>query len=60
MSLLGIVLVVILILILLGGIGPAIYPGASWPYGYGLGHGGVGLIGVILVILLILALLGRV
>ena len=59
MSMLGLVLVIILILILLGGVGPSIYPGASWPYGYGLGHGGVGIIGIILIVILILALMGR-
>lgn len=60
MSLIGIILVVILILILLGGVGPSIYPGSPWPYAYGLGHGGIGVIGLILIILVVLALTGRI
>lgn len=58
MSLLGLVLVILLVLILAGGLsGP--YIGAPWRYGYGFGHGGVGVIGVILIILLVLLVMGR-
>jgi hypothetical protein len=57
---LGIVLVVILVLVLLGGIGPRFYQGAPWQPGYGFGNGGMGILGVILVVVLILWLLGYV
>ena len=30
-----------------------------WGYGYGFGHGGVGLIGIILIVLIVLLLMGR-
>ena len=59
MSTLGLVLVVILVLALLGGVGPIFYQGAPYSSGYGFGNGGIGVIGVILVIVLILALTGR-
>ena len=59
MSTLGIVLVVILILVLLGGVGPTFYSGAPWGYGYGYGNGGIGIVGVILIVVLILVLSGR-
>ena len=52
----GLILPIIVILLLFGGMG-------SWSpggYGYGMGHGGIGIIGVILVVLLVLMLLGRV
>lgn len=59
MSLVGIILVVILVLVLLGGVGgPYVTP--NWQYGYGLGHGGVGIVGVLLVIVIVLLLLGRI
>ena len=59
MSTLGVVIVVILVLILLGGVGPAFYSGAPWRTGYGGGYGGIGVIGVILIIFLIVALSGH-
>ena len=55
----GLILVILLIIILLGGVGPSIYPGSPWPYGYGAGHYGVGLVGLIVIILVILLLMGR-
>jgi hypothetical protein len=58
MSVLGIVLIVILILVLLGGVGPH-YVGAPWSPGYGFGTGGIGVLGIILIVVLILALMGR-
>jgi hypothetical protein len=57
---LGIVLVVILILVLLGGVGPHFYTGAPWQPGYGFGNRGIGVIGVILIVILILWLMGYV
>jgi hypothetical protein len=59
MSTLGIVLVVILILVLLGGVGPHFYTSAPWQPGYGFGNGGVGIIGVILIVVILLVLMGR-
>jgi hypothetical protein len=59
MSLIGIVLIVVLVLILFGGIGPHFYTGTPWRAGYGFGAGGVSVIGLILIIVLILALSGR-
>ncbi len=59
MSLLGIVLVVILVLVLLGAVGPHVYSGATWQPGYGFGTGGIGVVGVILIIVVILLLSGR-
>ena len=55
---LGIVLVVFLVRVLLGAVGPHFYHSAPWGPGYGWGNGGIGLVGVILVIILILALSG--
>ena len=59
MSPLGLILVVILVIILLGGIGPHFYQGAPWGPGYGFGTGGIGVVGIILIIVLILWLTGR-
>ena len=53
------IVVVILIIILLGGVGPTFYQGAPRGPGYGFGNSGLGVLGVILIIVLILALLGR-
>ena len=54
------ILVIILILaILLGGVGPSFYSGAPWQYGYEGGHGGIGIVGVIVIILVVLLLMGR-
>jgi hypothetical protein len=58
MSPLGIILVVILVLILLGGIGPNIYPGTPWRAGYGFGNGGIGIVGILLIIVVIMLLTG--
>jgi hypothetical protein len=58
MSTLGIVLVVILVLILLGGVGPTFYQGAPWRAGYGYGNGGIGVIGIILIIVVVWLLFG--
>lgn len=52
---LGTVLLVILILALLGGVGPW----APYGYGYGYGHGGAGLVGLLLIVVLILFVTGR-
>jgi hypothetical protein len=46
------ILLIILILILIGGIGPGFGVG-RWPVGYGVGYPGMGLLGVILIVLLI-------
>ncbi len=59
MSILGLVLVVILVLVLLGAVGPHVYTGATWQPGYGFGTGGIGIVGIILIVVLILALSGR-
>ena len=59
MSPLGLILVVILILVLLGGIGPHFYTGAPWRTGYGYSWGGNGVIVVILIIVVILWASGR-
>lgn len=50
----GTILIIFLVLILLGGVGPWGPRG----YGYGFGHGG-GIVGVLVVVLLIYLLLGR-
>jgi hypothetical protein len=50
------ILLVLLVIILLGGIGG---PYLGVPYGYGLGHGGIGVIGIILIVVVILAIMGR-
>jgi hypothetical protein len=57
---LGIVIIVILVLILLGGVGPHYYTAAPWRPGYGGGWGVNGIIGVVLIIVLILILLGHI
>jgi hypothetical protein len=54
MSPLGIILLVVLLIVLLGGTGQV-----GLPYGYGLGHGGIGIIGVLIIILVVMALTGR-
>ena len=59
MSTIGLILVIILIVILLGGVGPHFYSGAPWQPGYGFGNGGIGVVGVILIIVIILLLTGR-
>jgi hypothetical protein len=59
MSTLGLVLLIILIVILLGGVGPHFYQGAPWPAGYGWGNGGIGLIGILLIVVIVLLLTGR-
>jgi Protein of unknown function (DUF3309) len=51
----GLVLLIIFVLILLGGFG---YIGGV-PYGYGAGHGGIGIAGLIVIVLLFLVLTGR-
>jgi Protein of unknown function (DUF3309) len=51
----GTVLLIILVIFLLGGVGPW----APGGVGYGLGNGGIGVIGLILVVVLVLVLLGR-
>ncbi len=58
MSPLGIILLVILVIVLLGGVGPVFYQGAPWRPGYGYGTGGIGVIGVLLIIAVVLLLLG--
>jgi hypothetical protein len=59
MSTLGLIIVVFLIVILFGGIGPHYYTGAPWRPGYGLGWGGNSLIGIVLIIVVVLLLTGR-
>ena len=58
MSPIGIFLVVLLVLILLGGVGPTFYSGTPWRTGYGYGYGGVGVVGILLIILVVWLLLG--
>jgi Protein of unknown function (DUF3309) len=60
MSPLGLILIVILVIVLLGGIGPHFYTGAPWRPGYGFGNGGIGVVGVVLIIVLILWLMDRI
>jgi hypothetical protein len=60
MSPLGWLVVIILIIVLLGGVGPHYYTGMPWRTGYGYSYGGVGVIGVILIIFVILALFGHI
>jgi hypothetical protein len=60
MSPLGLILVVILVIVLLGGIGPHFYTGAPWRPGYGFGNGGISVVGVVLIIVLILWLMDRI
>ena len=51
------ILIVILVLILLGGVGGP-YVGAPWTYGYGWGHGPVGIVGILVIVLLVMLLTG--
>jgi Protein of unknown function (DUF3309) len=60
MSPLGLIIIVILVIVLLGGIGPHFYTGAPWRPGYGFGNGGIGVVGVVLIIVLILWLMDRI
>jgi hypothetical protein len=55
----GLILVIILIVILLGGVGPHFYSGAPWQPGSGFGNGGIGIVGILLIILVVLVLTGR-
>ena len=50
----GLILNNLLIILLLGG-----FSGRFGGYGYGFGHGGIGILGVILIVLLVLLLMGR-
>lgn len=59
MSPLGLILLLILIVILLGGIGPHFYQGAPWGPGYGWGNGGIGVVGILIIVLIVLLLTGR-
>ena len=59
MSPLGLILLIILIVVLLGGIGPHFYSGAPWRPGYGWGTPGIGIVGILLIILIVLLLSGR-
>jgi hypothetical protein len=56
---LGTLLIIILIIILIGGVGPHFYSGAPWQPGYGFGNGGIGLVGVLLIVVIVLLLTGR-
>jgi hypothetical protein len=51
---LGLILIISLVIFLLGG-----FSGRCGGYGYGFGHGGIGVIGVILIVLVVLLLMGR-
>lgn len=55
MSILGIILVIFLVLLLFGGIGPW----APRGLGYGFGGGGIGLLGILLIVVIVLLLSGR-
>ena len=46
---------IILVIFLLGG-----FSGRFGGYGYGFGHGGIGIIGIILIILVVLLVLGKI
>jgi hypothetical protein len=59
MSPLALVLVIILIVVLLGGVGPMFYQGAPWRPGYGFGGSVNGLIVLILIVVIILWAMGR-
>jgi hypothetical protein len=59
MSPLALVLVIILIVVLLGGVGPMFYQGAPWRPGYGFGGSVNGLIVLILLVVIILWAMGR-
>jgi Protein of unknown function (DUF3309) len=56
---LGTILLIILIVILIGGVGPHFYSGAPWGPGYGFGNGGISLVGILLIIVIVLLLTGR-
>jgi hypothetical protein len=56
---LGTILLIILIVILVGGVGPRFYSGAPWQPGYGFGNGGISLITILLIIVIVLLLTGR-
>ena len=53
------ILIIVLILILLGGVGPAFYSGAPWQTGYGTGYGGISVLGVLIIILLVAVFTGH-
>lgn len=55
---LGIIVVIILVIVLLGGVGPHFYNDAPWQPGYGYGNRGIGVIGVILIIVVVWLLFG--
>jgi hypothetical protein len=59
MSPLALVLVIILIVVLLGGVGPMFYQGAPWRPGYGFGGSVNGLIVLVLLVVIILWAMGR-
>lgn len=50
----GLILIIILVIFLLGG-----FRGRFGRYGYGFGHGGIGVIGGVLIISVVLLLMGR-
>lgn len=52
----GLILIIVLVVFLLGGVGPW----APRGYGYGYGTPGIGIIGVILLVILLLYMLGRI
>lgn len=45
------ILLVVLIVVLLGGVGPAVHPGVPWAYGYGGGNVVNLLVGLLLIFL---------
>jgi hypothetical protein len=59
MSPLALVLIIILIVVLLGGVGPMFYQGAPWRPGYGFGGSVNGLVVLILIVVIILWAMGR-
>tara|TARA_R110000787_G_scaffold211281_3_gene321119 strand:- start:62292 stop:62456 length:165 start_codon:yes stop_codon:yes gene_type:complete len=52
---LGTILLIVLVIFLLGG-----FSGRLGGYGYGFGHGGMGVIGTILIIVVVLMVIGRI
>ena len=56
MSGIGLIVLILVIMLLFGGVGAPYFGGS---YGYGMGHGGIGLIGIILVVVVLLMLSGR-
>lgn len=52
------VVIILLIVVLVGGVGPHYYSGAPWQPGYGAGWYGNGAIGLILIIVVVLLLFG--